>query len=126
MGLAPKHHRHELTGGSRLLTAELPDRASVSLVLMLSVGSRFEDDRIGGVSHFIEHLFFKGTQRRPSAKEIAEAIEGVGGVMNASTDKEVTVYWTRVPADQLELAIDILFDIVDRKSTRLNSSHGYT
>jgi predicted Zn-dependent peptidase len=113
MGLAPKHFRHELTGGARLLTAELPDRASVSVVLMLSVGSRFEDDRIGGVSHFVEHLFFKGTPRRPSAKAIAEAIEGVGGVMNASTDKEVTVYWTRVPADQVELATDVLFDIVE-------------
>jgi len=112
MGLAPKHFRHELTGGSRLLTAELPDRASVSFVLMLAVGSRFEDDRIGGVSHFVEHLFFKGTERRPSAKEIAEAIEGVGGVMNASTDKEITVYWTRVPSDRLELAADVLFDIV--------------
>jgi predicted Zn-dependent peptidase len=112
MGLAPKHFRHELTGGARLLTAELPDRASVSVVLMLSVGSRFEEDRIGGVSHFVEHLFFKGTPRRPSAKAIAEAIEGVGGVMNASTDKEVTVYWTRVPADQVELATDVLFDIV--------------
>jgi predicted Zn-dependent peptidase len=112
MGLAPKHFRHELRGGSRLLTAELPDRASVSLVLMLKVGSRFEDDRIGGVSHFVEHLFFKGTRRRPTAKDIAEAIEGVGGVMNASTDKELTVYWTRVPSDQLELATDVLFDIV--------------
>src|SRR5262249_44289618 len=85
MGLAPKHFRHELAGGARLLTAELPDRASVSVVLMLSVGSRYEDDRIGGVSHFVEHLFFKGTPRRPTAKDIAEAIEGVGGVMNAST-----------------------------------------
>jgi predicted Zn-dependent peptidase len=79
---------------------------------MLSVGSRFEEDRIGGVSHFIEHLLFKGTRRRPTAKDIAEAIEGVGGVMNASTDKELTVYWTRVPEDRLELAIDVLFDIV--------------
>lgn len=112
MGPAPKHFRHELTGGARLLTAELPDRASVSVVLMLSVGSRFEEDRIGGVSHFVEHLFFKGTPRRPSAKVIAEAIEGVGGVMNASTDKEVTVYWTRVPADRVDLATDVLFDIV--------------
>jgi len=79
---------------------------------MLSVGSRFEDDRIGGASHFIEHLFFKGTRRRPTAKDIAEAIEGVGGVINASTDKELTVYWTRVPSDRLELATDVLFDIV--------------
>jgi predicted Zn-dependent peptidase len=112
MGLAPEHFRHELTGGARLLTAQMPDRASVSVVLMLAVGSRFEEDRLGGVSHFVEHLFFKGTRRRPTAKDIAEAIEGVGGVMNASTDKELTVYWTRVPADRLELAVDVLFDIV--------------
>ena len=96
----------------------MPDRASASLVLMFGVGSRYEDDRLGGVSHFIEHLFFKGTSRRPTSKEIAEAIEGVGGVINASTDKEVTTYWTRVPADHLELAIDVLFDIVtDSKLT---------
>ena len=79
---------------------------------MFGVGSRFEEDRIGGISHFIEHLAFKGTRRRPNSKAIAEAIEGVGGVMNASTDKEVTVYWARVPADRLELAIDVLGDIV--------------
>ena len=112
MGRPPKHQRHELPGGARLLTAELPDRASASLVLMFAVGSRFEDDRIGGASHFVEHLVFKGTKRRPSAKEIAEAIEGVGGGMNASTDKEVTVFWTRVPSEQLDLAVDVMFDIV--------------
>jgi predicted Zn-dependent peptidase len=112
MSLAPNQSRHELKGGARLLTATLPDRASAALVMMFAVGSRFEDDRIGGVSHFIEHLFFKGTSRRPSAKEIAEAIEGVGGVMNASTDKELTAYWTRVPSDRMELAVDVLFDII--------------
>ena len=94
------------------MTAPMPDRASASLVLMFAVGSRYEEDRIGGISHFVEHLFFKGTRRRPTAKEIAEAIEGVGGVMNASTDKEMTVYWTRVPADHLDLGLDVLFDIV--------------
>lgn len=101
-----------LEGGARLVTAPMKDRASASVVLMFGIGSRYEDDRIGGISHFIEHLFFKGTQRRPSAKEIAEAIEGVGGVMNASTDKELTTYWARVPADRLELALDVLFDVV--------------
>src|ERR1700730_12033100 len=112
MSLAANQSRHELKGGARLLTATLPDRASAALVMMFAVGSRFEDDRIGGVSHFIEQLFFKGTSRRPSAEEIAEAIEGVGGVMNASTDKEVTAYWTRVPSDRMELAVDVLFDII--------------
>ena len=79
---------------------------------MFGVGSRYEDDRRGGVSHFLEHLLFKGTERRPSAEAIAEAIEGVGGVMNASTDKELTLYWARVPAERLALAVDVLFDMV--------------
>lgn len=112
MALAPNQSRHVLKGGARLLTASLPDRASAAVVVMLAVGSRFEEDRIGGASHFIEHLFFKGTRRRPTAKEIAEAIEGIGGVINASTDKELTVYWARVPADRLDLSVDVLFDIV--------------
>jgi predicted Zn-dependent peptidase len=101
---------NELKGGARLLTAQLPDRASASVVLMFGVGSRFEEERIGGASHFIEHLFFKGTRRRPSAKEIAEAIEGIGGNMNAWTDKEVTSYWARVPAGRFPLAVDVLLD----------------
>jgi predicted Zn-dependent peptidase len=79
---------------------------------MFGGGSRLEDDRLAGVSHFIEHLFFKGTQRRPSSKEIADAIEGVGGFINASTDKELTAYWTRVPSEHTALGLDVLFDIV--------------
>ncbi len=112
MPLAAPYELHPLANGARLLTAPMPGRASASIVLMFGVGSRFESDRIGGISHFIEHLLFKGTSRRPTAKDIAEAIEGVGGVMNASTDKEATVYWARVPAERLDLALDVLFDIV--------------
>jgi predicted Zn-dependent peptidase len=79
---------------------------------MFGAGSRLEDDRLAGVSHFIEHLFFKGTKTRPTSKEIADAIEGVGGFVNASTDKELTAYWARVPSEHMELGFDVLFDIV--------------
>lgn len=92
--------------------APMPERLSASLVFMFGGGSRLEDDRLAGVSHFIEHLFFKGTRRRPTSKEIADAIEGVGGFINASTDKELTAYWTRVPAEHLQLGLDVLSDIV--------------
>jgi len=92
--------------------APMPERLSTSLVFMFGGGSRLEDERLAGVSHFIEHLFFKGTQRRPTSKEIANAIEGVGGFINASTDKELTAYWTRVPAEHLPLGLDVLSDIV--------------
>jgi len=90
----------------------MPERHSTSVVLMFAGGSRLEEGGLGGVSHFIEHLFFKGTQRRPSSKEIADAIEGVGGFINASTDKELTAYWARVPSEHMDLAFDVLFDIV--------------
>ena len=109
----PSSHRvHQLPGGARLVMEAMPERHSTSVVLMFSGGSRLEDDRLGGVSHFIEHLFFKGTRRRPSSKEIADAIEGVGGFINASTDKELTAYWARVPSEHMSLGVDVLFDIV--------------
>ncbi|MFI5091227.1 MAG: M16 family metallopeptidase [Terriglobales bacterium] len=94
----------------------MPERLSSSAVAMFGGGSRLEDDRLAGVSHFIEHLFFKGTRKRPSPKEIADAIEGVGGFINASTDKELTAYWTRVPAEYTELGLDVLFDIVSNST----------
>lgn len=109
----PSPHRlHELAGGARLVVGEMPQRHSASVVFMFGGGSRVEDDLLAGVSHFIEHLFFKGTESRPTPKEIADAIEGVGGFINASTDKELTAYWARVPVEHAELAVDVLFDIV--------------
>ena len=95
-----------------MIVEAMPERQSASVVLMFAGGSRLEDDRLAGVSHFIEHLYFKGTVRRPSSKEIADAIEGVGGFINASTDKELTAYWARVPSEHMTLGLDVLFDIV--------------
>ncbi|HKC20415.1 MAG TPA: pitrilysin family protein [Candidatus Dormibacteraeota bacterium] len=96
-----------------MIVETMPERHSASVVLMFAGGSRLEDDRLAGVSHFIEHLYFKGTARRPSSKEIADAIEGVGGFINASTDKELTAYWARVPSEHINLGLDVLFDIVE-------------
>jgi predicted Zn-dependent peptidase len=110
--MASPHRVHVLPGGAKLVTASMPERLSSSAVVMFGGGSRLEDDRLAGVSHFIEHLFFKGTVRRPSSKEIANAIEGVGGFINASTDKELTAYWTRVPSEHTDLGLDVLIDII--------------
>src|SRR5260370_42624856 len=88
------HRVPGLDGGAKLVTAVMPERLSASLVFMFGGGSRLEDERHAGVSHFIEHLFFKGTQTRPTSKEIADAIEGVGGFINASTDKDLAAFWT--------------------------------
>ena len=95
-----------------MIVEAMPERQSASMVLMFAGGSRLEDERLAGVSHFIEHLYFKGTKRRPTSKEIADAIEGVGGFINASTDKELTAYWARVPSEHISLGFDVLFDIV--------------
>src|SRR5438128_5134106 len=110
--MAAPHRVQALPGGARRVVESMPERHSTSVVLMFAGGSRLEDDRLGGVSHFIEHLYFKGTRRRPSSKEIADAIEGVGGFVNASTDKELTAYWARVPSEHMALGFDVLFDIV--------------
>src|SRR5438874_12666823 len=110
MSLPPRVHLRP--GRARLVVEAMPERHSTSVVFMFGGGSRLEDERLAGVSHFIEHLYFKGTQRRPSSKEIADAIEGVGGFINASTDKELTAYWARVPSEHMALGLDVLFDIV--------------
>ncbi len=110
--MASQHQVHALPGGAKLITVPMPERLSTSVVVMFGGGSRLEEDRLAGVSHFIEHLYFKGTQKRPTSKEIADAIEGVGGFINASTDKELTAYWTRVPSEYTDLGLDVLFDIL--------------
>ena len=101
-----------LPSGARVVSAELKDRPSVSMAVLFKVGSRYETDQNAGVSHFLEHMFFKGSARYGGAKEIAEAIEGVGGVLNAATDKELTMYWARVPRNKASLAIDVLGDML--------------
>src|SRR6202158_5122115 len=110
--MTSSHQIHLLPGGAKLITVAMPERLSSSVVLMFGGGSRLEDDRLAGASHFIEHLYFKGTQRRPSSKEIANAIEGIGGFINASTDRELTAYWTRGPSGDTDLGLDVLFDLV--------------
>jgi predicted Zn-dependent peptidase len=99
-----------LENGLRILTSPLPHTRSVSVALFVGAGSRYEDDSVAGISHFLEHMLFKGTHKRGTPREIAEAIEGVGGVMNAATDKELTVYWAKVPIDHFSVALDVLLD----------------
>jgi predicted Zn-dependent peptidase len=110
--IASGHTLEVLEHGVRLITAPLGQRNSASVALMFKIGSRYEPERIAGVSHFVEHMVFKGSRRYPTSKDVAEAIEGVGGELNAATDKETTVYWARVPGDRLSNAIDVLTDII--------------
>jgi len=100
-----------LANGMRVVTTPVPTAQSVSVNAFFGVGSRSETARTNGISHFIEHMLFKGTERRPDAIMIAEAIEGAGGVLNAYTSKELTCYWNQVPFDKLPLAMDVLADM---------------
>src|SRR5919202_3221845 len=99
-----------LPNGLRIVSSTLPHTRSVSINIFIGAGSRYESDEIAGVSHFLEHMLFKGTRRRPTAREISEEIEGIGGIMNAGTDKELTVYWAKVGDHRFAHTLDILAD----------------
>ena len=101
----------ELANGVRVLTEKIPHVHSASIGVWVDVGSRDENDDQAGVTHFIEHLMFKGTQKR-SAKDIAEELDAVGGQLNAFTTKEYTCYYARVLDEHLPLAADLLGDML--------------
>jgi len=106
------YQKTTLDNGLRVMTADMPYTRAVSLCAFIGVGSRYEADAEAGISHFIEHLLFRGTEKRPTPKEISEAIEGVGGIINAGTDKELTVYWCKVAQPHFSLALDVISDIL--------------
>jgi predicted Zn-dependent peptidase len=100
-----------LANGIRLVSERMPEARSVSLGVWVGVGGRDEPDELAGASHFLEHLLFKGTTTR-SARQIAEAVDAVGGEMNAFTNREHTAYYTRLPAARVDLGIEILGDVL--------------
>lgn len=101
-----------LDNGLRLVTAAMPHTRSVSISFFIGTGSRYETDEQAGISHFIEHVCFKGTKKRPTSAEICTVIEGVGGILNAGTDKELTIYWCKVAQPHFASALDVLADIL--------------
>ncbi len=101
-----------LPNGLRIYTHEMPHTHSVSMGMFTRVGSRYEATHLSGISHFLEHMFFKGTARRPTAKAISEAIEGVGGYLNASTSFDVTNYYCKVADIHTERGLDVLTDML--------------
>jgi predicted Zn-dependent peptidase len=106
------HQKSTLTNGLRVVTAEMPHTRSATISFYIGAGSRYERDEEAGLSHFLEHMLFKGASRRPTAQEISEAIESVGGIHNAATDREVTIYYAKVPDAAAMATIDILSDMV--------------
>jgi len=108
----PFYERTTLPNGLRVITSSMPHTHSVSLTLYLGAGARYERDGQAGISHFLEHMLFKGTEKRPTAKEIAEAVDSLGGIMNGGTDREYTVYYIKVARPHMDIALDVLFQLV--------------
>ena len=100
-----------LSNGLRIVTIPMPSLESVTVSVWMKTGSRSETQKNNGVSHFLEHMFFKGTTNRPTAKQIAEEIDQIGGVQNAGTSKEYTEYYIKCRADKIEVAFDLLSDM---------------
>jgi predicted Zn-dependent peptidase len=104
--------RTTLANGARVLTAPIPTAQSVSCVVMFAAGSRYETADSSGIAHFAEHMFFKGTERRPTARHIATEVDAIGGEFNAFTGKESTAYYVKCAAPTRDVALDVLADML--------------
>ncbi len=111
-GTVAVFEQRTLSNGARVLTAPMPHAQSVSCILMYAAGSRYETPETNGIAHFAEHMFFKGTERRPTARAIAGEIDGIGGEFNAFTGKEYTGYYVRCAAEHRDIAFDVLVDML--------------
>ena len=100
----------ELPNGLRVITQPMSGVKSVAVMVMLAAGSRYETKQTNGIAHFAEHMFFKGTEKRPTAKDISGEVDGIGGEFNAFTSKEFTGYYIKCASEHRALALDVLSD----------------
>ena len=108
----PVFERQTLDNGLRLLTAPMPQVPSTTCFVFLAAGSRYETAQTNGIAHFSEHMFFKGTERRPTARDIGVEIDGIGGEFNAFTGKEYTGYYVKCASEHRGIALDVLTDML--------------
>jgi predicted Zn-dependent peptidase len=101
-----------LDNGLRILTAPMESAQSVTCAIMLAAGSRYETEETNGIAHFSEHMFFKGTEKRPTARDISMEIDAIGGEFNAFTGKEYTGYYVKCAAESRDIALDVLVDML--------------
>src|SRR3982750_224838 len=101
-----------LDNGLRILTAPIESAQSVTCAIMLAAGSRYETAETNGIAHFAEHMFFKGTEKRPTARDISMEIDAIGGEFNAFTGKEYTGYYVKCAAESRDVALDVLVDML--------------
>src|SRR5919201_4650659 len=112
IGSVSTYALRRLPNGLRVLTADVPHAQSVACVVMLAAGSRYERRDNNGIAHFAEHMFFKGTERRPTARDISGEVDAIGGEFNAFTSKEYTGYYVRCAAEFRDTALDVLVDML--------------
>lgn len=109
---SPLYTKSVLSNGVRVVTSRMDHVKSASLIIYVGAGSRHESDAQAGISHYLEHMVFKGTEKRPDPVQITEELECVGGMLNAATSRESTNYWVKVPSAHLERAFDVLGDML--------------
>ncbi len=112
MTAMPAYERQTLANGLRVVTAPMPQAKSVTCSIMLAAGSRYETRDTNGIAHFAEHMFFKGTEKRPRSRDISGEIDAIGGEFNAFTGKEYTGYYVRCAAESRGTALDVLVDML--------------
>ena len=105
-------HRTVLPNGLRIITIPMPSFESSTVLVMVGGGSRYETKQNNGISHFLEHMAFKGTKKRPSAIQISTLIDGIGGEFNAFTGKETTGYYIKSSSNHIDLCMDVLSDML--------------
>jgi predicted Zn-dependent peptidase len=108
---ASPHRRTVLPGGLRVVTQAMPGARSASVAIFVPVGSRHEDEAHAGLSHLLEHLVFKGTSSHPESGALSQLVEGIGGSVNASTDRELTVFSAKVPAERTDVALHAVSEL---------------
>ena len=101
----------------------MPAAHGVTTGVFFGAGSRYEREKIAGASHFLEHMFFKGTKNRPEPSDIARSIEGVGGYLNAATSQDHTFYYNRVPKAHGKMAFEVLADMMNNSLFKFFRNH---
>ena len=108
----PTVRKTALDNGLRVVTSEMPHTRSVCVCFFIGAGSRHETDEQAGIAHFVEHMLFKGTEARPTPMDISGSIEGMGGMMNAHTEHEMTMFWCKAAYDCLAEVMDLMVDVM--------------
>lgn len=106
-----QHHFHTFDSGLRLVTVPMPATKTATVFVLVGTGSKYEAKNINGISHFLEHMMFKGTQKRPGTMDIARELDAIGAEYNAFTGKEYTGYYAKASVEKLDTSLDVVFDI---------------